>query len=114
MRAASGRTTRDGAIAGDNVAVRTLVEDNPAGRRFEILVDDGLAGFAAYELRPGLVVFTHTKVEPDFQDMGVGTALVRGALDQVRERGDRVIPRCSFVAAFIERHPEYAGLLADD
>lgn len=88
-----------------------LVEDNPARRRFEILVDGSLAGFAAYDLRQDTVVFTHTEIDPGFRDMGVGGALVRGALDQVGQRGDRVVARCPFVAAYIERHPQYAGLL---
>lgn len=88
-----------------------LVEDNPARRRFEILVDGSLAGFTAYQLRQDTVVFTHTEIDPKFQDMGVGGALVRGALDQVRERGDRVVAKCSFVAAYIERHPQYEELL---
>jgi len=92
--------------------VNLLVEDNPARRRFEILVDDALAGFTVYEPHPGLVVFTHTQVDPSVSGQGVGSRLVREALDQTRVRGDRVVARCPFVAAFIDRHPEYADLLA--
>jgi uncharacterized protein len=88
-----------------------LVEDNPARRRFEILVDGSLAGFSAYDLRQDTVVFTHTEIDPRFRDKGVGGALVRGALDQVRERGDRVVAECRFVAGFIARHPQYEELL---
>jgi predicted GNAT family acetyltransferase len=91
--------------------VTVLVEDNPARRRFEILVDGSLAGFAAYELRQEAVVFTHTEVDPSYRDMGVGGALARGALDQVRERGDRVVARCPFISAYIDKHPQYAELL---
>ncbi|MBO4209354.1 GNAT family N-acetyltransferase [Micromonospora echinofusca] len=90
--------------------MNTLVEDNPARRRFEILVDDALAGFAAYQLRGETVVFTHTEVDPEFRDLGLGGTLARGALDQVRARGGRVIARCPFVSAYIDRHPEYADL----
>ncbi|GAA2699775.1 GNAT family N-acetyltransferase [Micromonospora olivasterospora] len=88
-----------------------LVEDNPARRRFEILVDDALAGFAAYVPRGEVLVFTHTEVESRFRDMGVGSALIRAALDQVRERGGRIVSECPFMTAFIERHPEYASLV---
>jgi predicted GNAT family acetyltransferase len=94
--------------------VNLLVEDNPARRRFEILIDDALAGFTAYQPRAGIVVFTHTEIEPEVSGQGVGTRLVREALDQVRARGDRVVARCPFVAAFIDRHPEYGDLLATD
>ncbi|MGC5053042.1 GNAT family N-acetyltransferase [Micromonospora sp. DT48] len=88
-----------------------LVEDNPAKHRFEILVDNAFAGFTAYLPRDGVLIFTHTEVDSTFQNMGVGAALMRSTLDQVRERGQRVVPRCPFMAAFIERHPEYADLL---
>ncbi|WP_319458573.1 GNAT family N-acetyltransferase [Micromonospora sp. RTP1Z1] len=88
-----------------------LVEENPAKHRFEILVDDALAGFTAYLPRGEVLVFTHTDVEERFQNMGVGSALIRGTLDQIRERGDRLVAKCPFVAAFIDRHPEYADLV---
>ncbi|MCX5069907.1 N-acetyltransferase [Micromonospora lupini] len=91
----------------------TLVEDNPAKNRFEILVDDALAGFTAYVPRGEVLVFTHTEVDRGFQGRGVGGALVRGTLDQVRARGGRVVPQCPFVAAFIDKHPEYADLVAE-
>ncbi|TDC31329.1 N-acetyltransferase [Micromonospora sp. 15K316] len=90
----------------------SLVKDNPAARRFEILVDNALAGFAAYDQPQGeVLVFTRTEVDPRYREMGVGSELVRRALDHVRARGGRVVPRCPFVAAFIDRHPEYAGLV---
>ncbi|HEX5540089.1 MAG TPA: GNAT family N-acetyltransferase [Micromonospora sp.] len=88
-----------------------LVEDNPARRRFEILVDDRLAGFTAYEPQQDSIVFTHTEIDAGYRDAGVGSALARGALDQVRARGERVIARCPFISAFIDRHPEYTELL---
>ncbi|MEH1030180.1 GNAT family N-acetyltransferase [Micromonospora profundi] len=91
----------------------TLVEDNPAKNRFEILVDDALAGFTAYVPRGEVLVFTHTQVDRAFQGKGVGGALIRGTLDQVRARGGRLVPQCPFVAAFIDKHPEYADLVAE-
>ncbi|SCF30789.1 GNAT family N-acetyltransferase [Micromonospora mirobrigensis] len=91
-----------------------LVEENPAEHRFEILVDDALAGFTAYVPRGEVLVFTHTEVDERFQNMGVGSALIRGTLDQIRARGGRVVPRCPFMAAFIERHPDYADLVTVD
>ncbi|SCE69759.1 hypothetical protein GA0070607_0496 [Micromonospora coriariae] len=90
-----------------------LVEDNPAKHRFEILVDDALAGFTAYLVRGGVLVFTHTEVDTRFQNMGVGGALIRGTLDQVRARGARVVPQCPFMSAYIDKHPEYADLVAE-
>ncbi|GHJ55357.1 N-acetyltransferase [Nonomuraea sp. TT08I-71] len=88
-----------------------LVEENPAKHRFEILVDDALAGFTAYVPRGEVLVFTHTEVDDRFQNMGVGSALIRGTLDQIRERGGRIAVQCPFMRAFIERHPDYADLV---
>lgn len=88
-----------------------LVVDNPARRRFEILVDGSLVGYAKYTPQQDKVIFTHTEVDPAYREKGIGSALVRNALDQVRERGDRVVARCPFVAAYIDRHPQYAGVL---
>ncbi|MET8230704.1 GNAT family N-acetyltransferase [Micromonospora sp. NPDC005298] len=91
----------------------TLVEDNPAKNRFEILVDDALAGFVAYVPRGEALVLTHTEVDPGFQGRGVASALVRGTLDEIRARGGRLVPQCRFVAAFVDRHPEYADLVVE-
>jgi predicted GNAT family acetyltransferase len=91
------------------------VRDDPARARYEAWTPDGrLAGFAAYQLVADLVVMTHTEVDPAYEGQGVGTALVRGALDDLRGHGLRVRPLCPFVSAFIGRHPEYADLVAAD
>ena len=92
--------------------MQTLVQDNPARRRFEILVDGGLGGFATYQVRDGALVLTHTEVDPAHRGRGVGNELARGALDQIRERGERVVPQCPFIARFVEDNPEYADLVA--
>ena len=42
---------------------------------------------------------------------GGGSTLVEAALDRVRDEGLRVVPRCPFVASYIERHPAYADLV---
>ncbi len=88
------------------------VHDNPDESRFEAARDDQPLGFAYYRAEPGRVVFTHTEVRPEAEGEGVGSALVSGALDDVRRRGLRAVPVCPFVRAFIERHPEYADLVA--
>ena len=87
------------------------VHDNRAEQEFELTVD-GERAVAAYQLEGDTIVFTHTIVPPAIEGHGVGSKLVRGALDQVRDRGLKVVPQCRFVAAWIARHPEYRDLLA--
>jgi uncharacterized protein len=91
--------------------VNALVQDNPARRRFEILVDGRPAGFAAYQVRSDAIVFTHTEVDDEYEGKGVGSKLAKGALDQLRERGDKVVAQCEFIAAWIDKHPDYKDLL---
>jgi uncharacterized protein len=90
------------------------VRDRPDEERYEAAAGGRLAGVAAYRLRPGVITFTHTVVEPEWEGRGVGGALARAALDDARARGLRVVPRCPFIAAWIRRHREYADLVAPD
>lgn len=79
---------------------------------YAITVDDRPAGRAFFQLRDDAVVFTHTEVDPAFEGQGVGSALAKGALDDIRAQGKRVVPLCPFIARYIENHPEYADLVA--
>jgi len=59
-----------------------------------------------------VISLDHAEVPSALEGRGLGSKLVRATLDQVRSEGLKVVPRCSFVAAFIRRHAEYADLLA--
>jgi len=85
---------------------------NDAKSRYEARVDGEVAGFAEYQLTDELIVFTHTEVEPRFEGQGVGSALARFALDDVRSQGSRtVLPVCPFIKAWIQHHPDYIPLV---
>jgi len=90
----------------------TMIRDNPEKKRFEAMVDGKIAGYAEYMLAGSLIIFTHTQVEPQYEGKGIGSALVREALDAVRADGSRdVLPLCPFVKAWIARHPDYGSLV---
>jgi predicted GNAT family acetyltransferase len=93
--------------------METTVRDVPEQSRYEIRDGDHVLGVAAYERRGDTTVFTHTTVDPDVGENGVGSTLVRAALDDVRSAGGSVVAQCSFVRGWIERHPDYADLVAD-
>jgi predicted GNAT family acetyltransferase len=95
------------------VPMETTVRDDPEAGRYEILDGERVLGVAAYERRGDTVVFTHTEIDPDAGQSGLGSALVRAALDDVRTRGGSVVALCPFVRGWIERHPDYADLVAD-
>ena len=88
------------------------VRDNPATSRFEMASGDAVA-FVEYMRAGDRIVLIHTEVPEALSGRGVGSKLVRGTLEAVRTEGLKVVPRCEFVAAYIERHPEYRDLLAD-
>jgi uncharacterized protein len=81
-------------------------------RRYEGRIDGALAGFAEYQLTDELIVFTHTEVDPAYEGQGVGSAIARWALDDVRDAGVRkVLPLCPFISGWIARHPDYRPLV---
>ncbi|MBS2538234.1 N-acetyltransferase [Catenulispora sp. NF23] len=89
----------------------TVVENKERGR-YEARVNGALAGVLAYSVQDGVAVMPHTMVEPQFEGRGLGALMAETALDDARARGLKVAPRCWFVAAFIEKNPEYQDLVA--
>ncbi len=89
---------------------RTVIE-NPDARRFELRAGDEVLGWIDYLPAGASVIFAHTEIVPGHEQQGLGSALVRLALDDMRARGTTVIPTCPFAAAFIQRHPEYADVV---
>jgi uncharacterized protein len=88
-----------------------VVSNDPESRRYEAFVEGAPAGFADYHAQPGLITVLHTEIDPSFEGRGVGSAFVRGMLDDIHSQGARVLPVCPFVRAFLQRHPEYAELV---
>jgi predicted GNAT family acetyltransferase len=91
--------------------VDSVVTDHPERGRFEISVDDELAGFADYHRVGGALDFTHTEIDNRFEGKGLGSVLIRSGLDAARARGMEVLPHCPFVRRFIQRHTEYLDLV---
>ena len=89
------------------------VQDNPDRRRFEILLDGEVAGFADYQARDGAVVIVHSEVDRAYRGQGLGGKLAGQTLDALRERGEKVVPACPFFAQYVAEHPEYAELIVD-
>ena len=90
----------------------TDVRDNTAERRYELYADDELVGIADYHRNGDVVVLPHTVIDPAHRGKGYAAVLVRAALDDCRRRGERVDPRCWYVAAFLDDHAEYHDLRA--
>lgn len=80
-------------------------------KRYETTIDDQTA-FIRYEVFDGGMDMFHTQVPPGLRGRGIGTSLVRFALDDARRHRLKVIPSCSFIRDFVKKHPEYEDVLA--
>lgn len=85
---------------------------NEAERRFEVKLD-GEVAFAEYRLIDHGIILPHTVVPEAFEGKGVGSALARTALGYAREQGLKVIPLCPFIAAYLQKHPEWKDVVND-
>ena len=86
------------------------VRDNKDRSRFELDVDDQLA-FANYRLTPSAVIITHTETPRALRGRGIASELIKGALELIESDGRKVIAGCSFVADYLDKHPEDADLV---
>ena len=105
-------------------AAEVEIRKNDAASRYELWVAGRLAGQADYEADyepdhganrradTSAIAITHTFVDPALNGQGLGSRLVRFALDDIRSLGRQVVPACPFVGVFVQRNPEYADLLA--
>lgn len=90
------------------------VVDNTAECQFEARDEDIVVGVIKYIREDDTVTFTHTLVPTEYEGRGIGSALAKFALQHARQAHDQVVPRCPFVQAYLQRHPEERDLIAPD
>lgn len=88
------------------------IRDNPEARRYEARIGDQLVGWVEYGRVGTRLVAIHTRVPPEFGGRGIGSALVRAVVADVRAAGHTITPRCPMFVRHFERHPEDADLVA--
>ena len=86
------------------------ISHNEQAQRFETTID-GYTGYISYQQRGDSLVYDHTIVPPELGGKGVGSALVKHALNYARQHDKKVIPQCSFVSSYINNHPDYQDLV---
>lgn len=87
------------------------IKHEPDIQQFSLQIDD-LSAELLYHLNGDIITFTHTGVPPELEGRGIGSQLARAGLEYARTKTLKVLPACSFIAGYIERHPEYQDLLA--
>jgi uncharacterized protein len=76
--------------------------------RFTIAIEGQSVGKTEFTDRDGQRVFTHTEVSDEFEGRGLATILIGEALQMTRDAGLRIVPECQMVAAYIDKHDEFA------
>jgi hypothetical protein len=89
------------------------VEDDQAGSRL-VLARDEATAFLTYRREPGRLVLIHTEVPPQFEGQGVGSALVRAAVELARTEGLTIVPWCPFARHWLRTHPDVVETVAID
>ena len=92
-------------------STNTVVREDPENHRYIIEIDGELAAFTVDHIRGGRHFFVHTATMKGYEGRGAARTLVRGALDDVRSRGEKIVPLCPYVAAFVKKHPEYDDIV---
>jgi len=89
------------------------VLDVPDLARYEARLGDAreLAGIVEYRLRDDFIVLLHTEVFEGFEGQGIGSRLVRAVLEDLREREVPALPKCPFIVAWLQKHPEQHDIL---
>ena len=87
------------------------VRHAPERDRYEVLVAGEVAGFVTYRRHGDRYVFEHTIIKEGYAGQGLATVLARGALDDVRAHGRRMVAVCEFVQGFLAKNPQYGDLV---
>ena len=90
------------------------VTNDPAAAQWEARLGDDVAGYLAYERRDDGVALLHTVVDPQHEGKGVAGQLVRAAVDDARASGTGLLPYCSYVRGWLQRHPDEVELVPQE
>jgi len=89
------------------------IRHNPEASRFEAVVD-GMLCRSDYRMHGDTMMLVHTEVPRQLEGHGIASALVKASFAHAKENGLDVLPVCSYVRAWVQRHPEVAPLLAEN
>ncbi len=80
---------------------------------YVLLVNGQSLGAAYYQEEDDRLIFTHTEVDPSLKGKGLGSQLARGALDDAKDRGKKIVPVCEFIAAYVGKHSEWDDVVVE-
>jgi uncharacterized protein len=91
--------------------METSIRQNTEQSRYELMVEDAVAGVVEYREQGDQVELTHTEVDPSYEGQGIGSHLAHAVLDNLRNEKRSLVPSCRFINGYLKRHPEFAELV---
>jgi uncharacterized protein len=91
--------------------MQTSIRQNTEQSRYELMVEDAVAGVVEYREQGDQVELTHTEVDPSYEGQGIGSHLAHAVLDNLRNEKRSLVPSCRFINGYLKRHPEFAELV---
>jgi len=88
------------------------VTDDPDSRRFMLMREGEMVGYASYSVRDNTVIVPHVETLPEHRGNGYAARLMDGLLAMLRDDGRKITPLCSFAAGHIRDNPDHADLVA--
>ena len=90
------------------------IEDHPETKRYEAWRGDTLTAYVEYSVLATGLLIAHTEVLPAFEGQGIGGAIARYVLEDMRAKAQKIIPVCQFFVGYLRRHPEYLDVVNED
>jgi predicted GNAT family acetyltransferase len=84
--------------------------DNEEAKQYELHVEGTIAKIE-YIKAQNNIYLTHTEVPTNLEGKGIGSSLVKMALEDIKKKELTLVPLCPFVALYIKRHPEWRELV---
>ena len=87
--------------------------DNVALHQYEFRIGDLIPRIEYIKTKNGEIYLTHTEVPSALEGKGVGSSLVRLALEDIERQQLRLVPLCPYVAGYVQKQPEWKRLVME-
>ncbi|WP_428772550.1 GNAT family N-acetyltransferase [Vibrio sp.] len=84
----------------------------PDQHRYLVHLQDGMYAQVIYRQQDQVLLLTSTHVPDSLQGKGYGGIMMETVLPQIEADGFKITPVCSYVVHYLDKHPEWAHLVA--
>ena len=87
--------------------------NNEATNQYEFHID-GFIPRIVYQKSEDKISLIHTEVPLALGGKGIANQLVKKVLEDIQQKGFKLVPLCPFVKKYIQRHPEWTSLVIEN